>query len=184
MHNALRHSHWTLAIGRCTQETASHSAPRLRTVKFILFFYWQAKLTCTKQFWYAPISDRPSRRRDSTIWQPCSGWTLWLHYEQRSLIVGLRHRQLFVHNLPVCSNETSDLRQNWTLCDHRTSPLSYHVWAAELGTTRVLTHARIWQVEHASSPPCPNMGSMPGTTSSYCDVIIWGATFLYLWISH
>ena len=30
-----------------------------------------------------------------------SGWTLWLRYEQRSLIVGLRHRQLFVHNLPV-----------------------------------------------------------------------------------
>ena len=24
---------------------------------------------------------------------------------------------------PLCSNETSDLRQNWTLCDHRTSPL-------------------------------------------------------------
>ena len=59
----------------------------------------------------------------------CSGWTLWLRYEQRSLIVGLRHRQLFVHNLPVSAtvpyapNETSDLRQNWTLCDHRTSPL-------------------------------------------------------------
>ena len=24
---------------------------------------------------------------------------------------------------PLCSNETSDIRQNWTLCDHRTSPL-------------------------------------------------------------
>ena len=24
---------------------------------------------------------------------------------------------------PPCSNETSELRQNWTLCDHRTSPL-------------------------------------------------------------
>ena len=57
---------------------------------------------------------------------------------------------------------------------------SYHVWAAELGTTRVLTHACIWQVEHASSPPCPNMGSMPGTTSSYRDVIIWGPPFCIL----
>ena len=54
---------------------------------------------------------------------------------------------------------------------------SYHVWAAELGTTRVFTHACIWQVEHALSPPCPNMGSMPGTTSSYHDVIIWGPPF-------
>ena len=26
-------------------------------------------------------------------------------------------------NRPLYSNETSDLRQNWTLCDHRTSPL-------------------------------------------------------------
>ena len=54
---------------------------------------------------------------------------------------------------------------------------SYHVWAAELGTTRVFTHACIWQVEHALSLPCPNMGSMPGTTSSYHDVIIWGPPF-------
>ena len=54
---------------------------------------------------------------------------------------------------------------------------SYHIWAAELGTTRVFTHACIWQVEHASSPPSPTMGSMPGTTSSYHDVIIWGPPF-------
>ena len=54
---------------------------------------------------------------------------------------------------------------------------SYHVWAAELGTTRVFTHACIWQVEHALSLPCPNMGSIPGTTSSYHEVIIWGPPF-------
>ena len=38
----------------------------------------------------------------------------------------------------------------------------------------MFTHACIWQVEHALSLPCPNMGSKPGTTSSYHDVIIWG----------
>ena len=31
----------------------------------------------------------------------------------------------------------------------------------------------IWQVEDASSPPSPTMGNMPGTTSSYHDVIIF-----------
>ena len=41
---------------------------------------------------------------------------------------------------PLCSNETSDLRQNWTVWPSDFSP-SYHVWAAELGTTRVFTHA-------------------------------------------
>ena len=61
----------------------------------------------------------------------CSGWTLWLRYEQRSLIVGLQlsssaaFRALLTgeRDRPLCSNETSDLRQNWTLWDHRTSPL-------------------------------------------------------------
>ena len=131
MHNALRHSHWTGSpwdgVLKKRRHTPRHVSGR--------FFYWQAKLTCTKQFWYAPISDRPSRCLDymtALFGTACSGWTLWLRYEQRSLIVGLRHRQLFVHNLqpntgerdrPLCSNETSDLTQNWTLCDHRTSPL-------------------------------------------------------------
>ena len=41
----------------------------------------------------------------------------------------------------------------------------------------VYTCMHIWQVEHALSLPCPNMGSMPGTTSSYHDVIIWGPPF-------
>ena len=79
---------------------------------------------------------------------------------------------------PLCSNETSDLRQNWTLCDHRTSPFRI-TFELLRGTTRVFTHACIWQVEHASSPPSPNMGSMPGTTSSYHDVIIWGHLFVF-----
>ena len=69
----------------------------------------------------------------------------------------------------------------WDLRDYisrsRSRSPSYHVWAAELGTTRVFTHACIWQVEHALSLPCPNMGSMPGTTSSYHDIIIWGPPF-------
>ena len=103
-------------------------------------------------------------------------------YEQLSLIIGLRHRQLFVHNIPVSATAPFDptnfgfktkLNIVWP-SDY--SP-SYHVWSAELGTTRVFTHACIWQVEHATSPPSPNMGSMPGTTSSYHDVIIWGPPF-------
>ena len=51
-------------------------------------------------------------------------------YEQLSLIVGLHHSSTAFRaqltgerDRPLCSNETSDLRQNWTLCDHRTSPL-------------------------------------------------------------
>ena len=105
------------------RHTPRHVSGRLSS----FCFYWQAKLTCTKQFWYAPISDRPSRCRDSTIWQHCSGWTLWLRCEQRSLrsssSAAFRAQLTGERDRPLCSNETSDLRQNWTLFDHWTSPL-------------------------------------------------------------
>ena len=58
---------------------------------------------------------------------------------------------------------------------------SYHVWAAELGTTRVFTHACIWQVEHASI-----VAAFPKYGEHAWDYVIissWrhnlGATFLY-----
>ena len=109
------------------------------------------------------IRTRPSRCRDSTIWQPCSGWTL---ATLRTLkpIVGLRHRQRFVHNLPVSATVPF-------------APTKFRIQdKIELCVTiGLLPYACIWQVEHAlSPPPSPIMGSMPGTTSSYHDVIIWG----------
>ena len=110
------------------RHTPRHVSGRLSS--FCCLLTSQTTWTCTKQFWYAPISDRPSRCRGSTIWQPCLGWTLWLRYEQHSLIVGLRHRLAAFRaqltgerDRPLCPNETLDLRQNWTLCNHRTSPL-------------------------------------------------------------
>ena len=116
MHNALRHSHWTGSpwdgVHKKRRHTPRHVSGR--------FFYWQAKLTCTKQFWYAPISDRPSpgvgtRLYDSPVRHCLFGLDSSLA-AFRAQLTGERDR-------PLCSNETSDLRQNWTLCDHRTSPL-------------------------------------------------------------
>ena len=115
----------------------------------------------------------------------CSGWTLWPRYEQRSLIVGLRHRQLFVHNLPVSATVPYMLQRNfgfktkldivWT---SDFSP-SYHVWAAELGTTRVFTHACIW----ASRTGIVAAVSKYGEHAWDYVIISWrhnlGATFLY-----
>ena len=63
------------------------------------------------------------------------------------------------------------------MCDHRTSPHRITFELLSLEPRGCLHMHGIWQVEHASSPPCPNMGSMPGTTSSYHDVIIWGPPF-------
>ena len=71
-----------------------------------------------KQFWYPPISDRPSRCRNSTIWQPCSGWTLWILSTNNlasSSSAAFRAQLTGERDRPLCSNKTSDLRQNWTL---------------------------------------------------------------------
>ena len=79
-----------------------------------------------KQFWYPPISDRPSRCRDSTIHDSPARAELYgyrLRTTCRSSSSAAFRAQLTAErDRPLCSNETSDLRQNWTLCDHRTSP--------------------------------------------------------------
>ena len=142
-----------------------------------------------KQFWYPPISDRPSRCRDSTIWQPCSGWTLWLRYEQRSLIVGLCHRQRFVHNLPVSATvpytpmklRISDKTEHCVTIGLLPFVSRLSWWAWNHAGIYTCMHMNGKSNEHASSPSSPNMGSMPGTTSSYHDVIIWGG---HLFVFH
>ena len=89
---------------------------------------------------------------------------------------------------PLCSNETSDLRQNWTLCDHQTSPLCMHMASrtrrivavvpstGPLSAHRGMNGDRQWN----QPTPSPTMGSMPGTMYV---IISWrhnlGATFLY-----
>ena len=122
-------------MGRCTQETTSHSAPRLRT-----FFYWQAKLTCTKQFWYAPISDRPSRCRDSTIWQPCSA-------------------------LPVRAELYGYATNNQEMCSERDSPLEPFVLSAP-GRPEL---ARLTCGAHLGPPVLTRKQKRPRINSLVCD---------------
>ena len=96
---------------------------------------------------------------------------------------GLRHRQRFVHILPVSATvpyAPTKLRIQYKTEHCVTigllpfvSRLSCWTW----NHAGIYTYACIWQVEHASSPPSPTMESMPGTTSSYHDVIIWGPPF-------
>ena len=136
------------------RHTPRHVSGRLSS----FCFYCQAKLTCTKQFWYAPISDRPSRCRDSTIWQHCSGWTLWLRYEQRSLIVGLRHRQLFVHNLPVSATKL----RIWDKTEH----------CVTIGLLPFVSHLSCWAWNHAGIHTCMHIKS---NTHRRRRVQIWGA---------
>ena len=96
-------------------------------------------------------------------------------------IVGLRHRQRFVHNLPVSVAVTyapKKLRiqdKTATLCDLPTSPQPV---TFELGTSWAFTHACTWQVVNTHRRRHPQYAQlMPGTTSSYYDVIIWGPPF-------
>ena len=65
-------------------------------------------------------SQRYTLRRNG-VPHPC----LWLRYEQRrpSSSAAFRAQLTGERDRPLCSDETSDLRQNWTLCDHRTYPL-------------------------------------------------------------
>ena len=136
-----------------------------------------------KLFWYPPISDRPSRCRDSTIWQPCSGWTLWipstnnlaLNYRSSSS-AAFRAQLTGERDRPLCSNETSDLRQNWTLCDQRTSSLRITFELLSLEPRGYLVHMHAYGKSNTYRRRRPQ-GSMPGTTSSYHDVIIWGPPF-------
>ena len=81
------------------------------------------------------------------------------------------------HDRLLCSNETSDLRQTVTLCDHRTFLLRITFELLSLESCGYFALACTWQVEQASSPPSPTLASMPGTTSSYHDVMIWGTLF-------
>ena len=89
---------------------------------------------------------------------------------------------------PLCSNKTSDLRQNWTLCDHWTSPLCMHMASrtrrivAAVSNTGPLSDLRRRNGDRQLNQPMPfpTMGSMRGTTFV---IISWrhnlGATFLY-----
>ena len=89
---------------------------------------------------------------------------------------------------PLCSNETSDLRQNWTLCDYRTSHLCMHMASrtrrivAAFPSTRPLSDLRRRNGDRQRNQPTPSptIGSMPETTYV---IISWrhtlGATFLY-----
>ena len=122
--------------------TPRHVSGRLSSFCWIV--YWQAKLTCTNNIdthqSVRGLAGVGTRLYDSLTptWVNGSPARAELNsmdtvYEQLSLIVVLRHRQRFRAQLtgerdrPLCSNETSNLRQNWTLCDHRTSPLCMHM---------------------------------------------------------
>ena len=85
---------------------------------------------------------------------------------------------------PLCSNETSDLRQNWTLCDHRTSPLCMHlasrtrrIVAAVPGTGPLSNLRRRNGDRQRDQPaPSPTMANMPGTTYV---IISWCHNFMF-----
>ena len=89
---------------------------------------------------------------------------------------------------PLCSNETSDLRQNWTLCDHRTSLLCMHmasrtrrIFAAVPSTGPCLISDEGMATGSGTNIRRPQLlGACLGLrTSLYHDVIIWGHVFVF-----
>ena len=84
---------------------------------------------------------------------------------------------------PLCSNETSDLRQNWTLCDHP---------GVTIGLLPFVSRLSCWAWNHAGVYTCMHMASrtsIVAAVSKYGEhawdyvIISWrhnlGATFLY-----
>ena len=161
--------------------TTSHSASRFSTVKFILLFAWQAKLTCTKHNFdthqsVTDVAGAGTPPNDSPARAELYGYaTNNIIYCRPSSSAAFRTQFTGERGRHLCSEETSDSRQNcYIVWPSEFSP-TCHVWAWNL--LGIYTCMHMVSREYASSPASP---ICPTHAWDYV-IILWrhnlGATF-------